>query len=215
MATQAVDALVAGTAPSPSQQGGFFDSFGITTAEFKSLFCATDASGFVAAKTAAIRSRPSAGNAMRERMRNCMETAVTPDATRADGNREARSNYSARSCTMQEITGVIPSQAQGYLYYEKSTGLCRKASEIVSGSTVPTGQVIVPCRGSDIVTSSVRASQQFVRLDHAVTGGSDVQPVYACLDNIISGGADKLDIYRSSCSTADSSGDGPESSVAN
>jgi hypothetical protein len=116
---------------------------------------------------------------------------------------------------MQEITGVIPAQAQGYLYYEKSTGYCRKASEIVSGSTVPAGQVIVPCRGSDIVTSSVRTSQQFVRLDHAVTGGSDVQPVYACLDNIISGGADKLDIYRSYCSTADSSGDGADSSVAN
>lgn len=209
-AVKAVNSLVGGASPTSSQMGAFYDSFGITTAEFKSLFCANSSSDFRVAQVAALRARPSSGNPMRERMRSCMENSVR-DTTSSEGLPQVSSNYDARKCSLQEITGVIPAQAQGYLYYEKETGYCRKASGLVPASAVPANQISAPCRSTDLVGSAARANQQYVRLQHAVAGGSDVKDVYACLDNLIS--SDKFDVYRSSCLTSDSSGDGPDSAT--
>lgn len=213
-ADRAIDSLLAGRVPTDAAQStDFANVFGMSPTEFKDMFCATSASDFYS-KSVGLRNGPRGTNPVRDRMRACIQSNIrTVDDGQNDPYR--RSNFGGRSCTMTPVTGVTRAQATEYLYYEQSTGLCRQGTAVVeapSGRPPADGQVIVPCRSSDLVGSGAPA-QIYVKLEHAVSGSSR-PPVYACLDNIISGGASALQVSRFSCSLVQTSGDGPDTPAA-
>lgn len=209
-ARRGVDALLAGQLPTDSAVNTEFTrAFGVSPREFKDIFCATSTSDFYA-KTHLLRSSPRGQNPVRDRMRACVESNVrTVDDGLNDPRRQ--SNFGSRNCTMSPVTGVTRDQATNYLYHEQRTGLCRRGTDVVSvaSNARPPGEVIVPCRGSDIVGATA-PPQSYIKLEHTVAG-SPRPPVYACLDNIITGGAGILQVQRFQCSAVDASaGDGPE-----
>ncbi len=198
-ASQAVNGMINGRQPSPSQAEDFSRAFGMSVRDFNSLFCAADATEFAKARQNIVWTPQTD---MQRRMRNCIQTTVP--ATVASTGEAVQSNYGRQNCTSRQVTRTSANgmrDLQDYLYYESSTGLCRRFGTTTS-TTNPSslgGRVVVPCAA----TSHSGLPKEYVRLDHAVNGSTS-PAVYACIDNLAA--SEAFQIYTMSCSSSTGNG---------
>ncbi|MCB9072835.1 MAG: hypothetical protein H6623_04370 [Bdellovibrionaceae bacterium] len=208
-----------------NQEAGFQKMFGISTKEFKSMFCAKSPSEFTenAEKILAGRQKeapasdfkmgangeiaytgkPEAHSPMFSRMMACASQSVQMKKAFNKGkeSERARSNYQDRACKQAQITSIRESELRegmkNYLYYEKDTGRCYKGSEITR--EVPSGVKSSCSSKCNTEKKGVISEPHFIKLDHSYSG-SDAEPCYACMDKDFFD-SKKFEIYQVRCQT--------------